>query len=38
MERESEQMQAIRNQAIYAQPVASEDFSRFVYQHQKLFE
>ncbi|WP_353933043.1 AAA family ATPase [Okeanomitos corallinicola TIOX110] len=38
MERESEQMQAIRNQAIYAQPVSSEDVSRFAYQHQELFE
>lgn len=38
MERESEQMQAIRNQAIYAQPVSSEDVSRFAYQYQELFE
>ncbi|QXE25863.1 putative Microtubule-severing ATPase [Richelia sinica FACHB-800] len=38
MERESEQMQAIRNQAIYAQPVSSEDYSRFAYQYQELFE
>lgn len=38
MERESEQMQAIRNQAIYAQPVSSEDVSRFAYQHRELFE
>ncbi|MBD2695011.1 ATP-binding protein [Anabaena catenula] len=38
MERESEQMQAIRNQAIYAQPVSSEDVSPFAYQHRELFE
>ncbi|TVP59640.1 MAG: AAA family ATPase [Nodularia sp. (in: Bacteria)] len=38
MERESEQIQAIRNQAIYAQPVASQDVSRFAAQHQELFE
>jgi ATP-dependent 26S proteasome regulatory subunit len=38
MERESEQMQAIRNQAIYAQPVSSEDYSRFAHQQQELFE
>ena len=38
MERESEQMQAIRNQAIYAQPVSSEDISPFAYQHRELFE
>ena len=31
MERESEQIQAIRNQAIYAKPVASLDVSRFAY-------
>lgn len=37
MERESEQIQAIRNQAIYAQPVSSEDVSRFAYQYQELF-
>lgn len=37
MERESEQIQAIRNQAIYAKPVASLDVSRFAYQHQELF-
>jgi ATPase family associated with various cellular activities (AAA) len=37
MERESEQMQAIRNQAIYAKPVASLDVSRFAYQHRELF-
>ncbi|MBC1237374.1 ATP-binding protein [Nostoc sp. 2RC] len=38
MERESEQIQAIRNQAIYAKPVASQDVSRFAYQHRELFE
>jgi SpoVK/Ycf46/Vps4 family AAA+-type ATPase len=38
MERESEQMQAIRNQAIYAQPVSSQDVSPFAYQHRELFE
>lgn len=37
MERESEQIQAIRNQAIYAKPVASQDVSRFAYQHRELF-
>lgn len=37
MERESEQIQAIRNQAIYAKPVASLDVSRFAYQHRELF-
>ncbi|BAZ02963.1 AAA ATPase central domain-containing protein (plasmid) [Tolypothrix tenuis PCC 7101] len=37
MERESEQIQAIRNQAIYAKPVASQDISRFAYQHRELF-
>ncbi|MBS3030672.1 MAG: AAA family ATPase (plasmid) [Dolichospermum sp. DET50] len=37
MERESEQMQAIRNQAIYAQPVSSQDVSPFAYQHRELF-
>ncbi|QLE52831.1 AAA family ATPase (plasmid) [Nostoc sp. C057] len=37
MERESEQIQAIRNQAIYAKPVASLDVSPFAYQHQELF-
>lgn len=37
MERESEQIQAIRNQAIYAKPVASLDISQFAYQHRELF-
>jgi hypothetical protein len=37
MERESEQIQAIRNQAIYAKPVANLDVSRFAYQHRELF-
>lgn len=37
MEQESEQIQAIRNQAIYAKPVASQDVSRFAYQHRELF-
>ncbi|BAY95583.1 MULTISPECIES: AAA family ATPase [unclassified Tolypothrix] len=37
MERESEQIQAIRNQAIYAKPVAGQDVSRFAYQHRELF-
>lgn len=37
MERESEQIQAIRNQAIYAKPVASLDVSRFAYHHRELF-
>jgi len=37
IERESEQIQAIRNQAIYAKPVASLDVSRFAYHHQELF-
>ncbi|MEH2286982.1 hypothetical protein [Nostoc sp.] len=37
MERESEQIQAIRNQAIYAKSVVSLDVSRFAYQHRELF-
>jgi hypothetical protein len=37
MERESEQILAIRNQAIYAQPVSSPDNSRFFYQQRELF-
>ena len=31
MERESEQIQAIRNQAIYAKPGACQDVSQFAY-------
>ncbi len=46
MERESEQMQAIRNQATYARPASGgihevslkENRSRFAYVHQELFE
>lgn len=37
MERESEQMQAIRNQATYARPASGGDRSRFAYVHRKLF-
>ena len=38
MERESEQMQAIRNQATYARPASGGDRSRFAYVHRELFE
>jgi hypothetical protein len=38
MERESEQMQAIRNLATYARPASGYDDSRFAYQYQELFE
>jgi hypothetical protein len=37
MERESEQMQAIRNQATYARPASGSDRSRFAYVHRELF-
>jgi hypothetical protein len=37
MERESEQIQAIRNQAIYAKPVSSPDNSLFAYEYRELF-
>lgn len=37
MERESEQMQAIRNQATYARPASRGDRSRFAYIHRELF-
>jgi hypothetical protein len=38
MERESEQMQAIRNQATYAKSASGADESRFAYVHRELFE
>ncbi|MBW4581987.1 MAG: AAA family ATPase [Tildeniella nuda ZEHNDER 1965/U140] len=38
MERESEQMQAIRNQATYARPASGGDRSRFAYVPRELFE
>ncbi len=38
MERESEQMQASRNQATYARPASGGDRSRFKYVHRELFE
>lgn len=38
MERESEQMQAIRNLATYARPASGGDRSRFAYIHRELFE
>jgi len=38
MERESEQMQAIRNQASYARPASGGDRSKFSYVHRELFE
>jgi hypothetical protein len=38
MERESEQMQAIRNLATYARPASGDDRSRFAYVHRELFE
>jgi hypothetical protein len=37
MERESEQMQAIRNQATYARPASGSDRSRFAYVYRELF-
>jgi hypothetical protein len=37
MERESEQMQAIRNQATYARPASGGDRSRFAYIYRELF-
>jgi hypothetical protein len=37
MERESEQMQAIRNLATYARPASGSDRSRFAYIHRELF-
>ena len=37
MERESEQMQAIRNQATYARPASGGDRSKFAYVHRELF-
>lgn len=37
MERESEQMQAIRNLATYARPASGGDRSRFAYVYQELF-
>ncbi|MCA1992536.1 hypothetical protein [Leptodesmis sichuanensis] len=38
MERESEQMQAIRNQAMYARSASGGDRSRFNYGHRELFD
>jgi hypothetical protein len=38
MERESEQMQAIRNQATYAKSASGADESRFALVHRELFE
>jgi hypothetical protein len=38
MERESEQMQAIRNQATYARPASGSDRSKFAYVYRELFE
>jgi hypothetical protein len=38
MERESEQMQAIRNQATYARPASGGDGSRFAYVYRELFD
>ncbi|KAM3109413.1 AAA family ATPase [Phormidesmis sp. 146-33] len=38
MERESEQMQAIRNQATYARPASGGDRSKFAYVYRELFE
>ncbi|OUC14572.1 MAG: AAA family ATPase [Alkalinema sp. CACIAM 70d] len=38
MEREAEQMQAIRNLATYARPASGSDRSRFAYVHRELFE
>ncbi len=38
MERESEQMQAIRNQASYARPASGGDRSKFAYIHRELFD
>jgi len=38
MERESEQMQAIRNQATYARPASGGDRSKFSYVHRELFQ
>ncbi|MDX2239227.1 MAG: AAA family ATPase [Leptolyngbyaceae cyanobacterium bins.302] len=38
MERESEQMQAIRNQATYARPASGSDRSRFAHTYRELFE
>ena len=38
MERASEQMQAIRNQATYARPASGVDRSGFSYVHRNLFE
>ena len=38
MERESEQMQAIRNLATYARPASGGDRSQFAYVHQELFD
>ncbi|MBW4474596.1 MAG: AAA family ATPase [Stenomitos rutilans HA7619-LM2] len=38
MERESEQMQAIRNRATYARPASGGDRSRYAYSYRELFE
>jgi hypothetical protein len=38
MERESEQMQAIRNQSTYARSASGVDQSRFAYIHRELFD
>lgn len=37
MEQESEQTQAIRNQATYARPASGGDRSRFAYVYRELF-